>query len=312
MQNRLQEFYQGLDLQYAQGDLGEVEKFLITSAIRAQKSGQSGMEEQIAVYNELGSFYRGAGRYALSLDAFERARTLAAGAVGENCSQYATILNNMAGTYRLMKDYDHAIPRFLEAIRIYREEGRQKSYAYASVLNNLALAYQEPRQSDKAIAYLEQALVLIEKMPGHRHEVAVTYNNLTSLYYAAGNPKLAMLCLNRALLEFEKCSDEENVHYAAGLNSLAGFLYAEGECERALRLYRKSAEYTKRFFGENVEFAITCQNMCWVYKKMGKWDKAIAVLGKAEKVYQKLLDPEHERTRAVADDLQRLHEARGA
>lgn len=31
MQNRLQEFYQGLDLQYAQGDLGEVEKFLITS-----------------------------------------------------------------------------------------------------------------------------------------------------------------------------------------------------------------------------------------------------------------------------------------
>lgn len=48
MQNRLQEFYQGLDLQYAQGDLGEVEKFLITSAIRAQKSGQSGAEEQIA------------------------------------------------------------------------------------------------------------------------------------------------------------------------------------------------------------------------------------------------------------------------
>lgn len=72
MQNRLQEFLQGLDLQYAQGDLGEVEKFLITSAIRAQKSGQSGAEEQIAVYNELGSFYRGAGRYALSLDAFER------------------------------------------------------------------------------------------------------------------------------------------------------------------------------------------------------------------------------------------------
>lgn len=61
MQNRLQEFYQGLDLQYAQGDLGEVEKFLITSAIRAQKSGQSGAEEQIAVYNELGSFYRGRG-----------------------------------------------------------------------------------------------------------------------------------------------------------------------------------------------------------------------------------------------------------
>lgn len=252
MQNRLQEFYQGLDLQYAQGDLGEVEKFLITSAIRAQKSGQSGAEEQFTVYNELESFYRGAGRYALSLDAFERARTLAAGAVGENCSQYATILNNMAGTYRLMKDYDHAISRFLEAIRIYREEGRQKSYAYASMLNNLAL------------------------------------------------------------LEFEKCADEENVHYAAGLNSLAGFLYAEGECECALRLYRKSAEYTKRFFGENVEFAITCQNMCWVYKKMGKWDKAIAVLGKAEKVYQKLLGPEHERTRAVADDLQRLHEARGA
>ena len=58
-----------------------------------------------------------------------------------------------------------------------------------------------------------------------------------------------MLCLQRALQAFEKCADEENVHYAAGLNSLAAFLYAEGDCERALALYRKSMRYTLRFFG---------------------------------------------------------------
>ena len=42
---------------------------------------------------------------------------------------------------------------------------------------------------------------------------------------------------------------------------------------------------------------------------MGKPEQAIAVLSKAEKVYQRLLGPDHERTRAVGDDLARLREA---
>lgn len=121
-----------------------------------------------------------------------------------------------------------------------------------------------------------------------------------------------MLCLQRALQAFEKCADEENVHYAAGLNSLAAFLYAEGDCERALALYRKSMRYTLRFFGENVEYGITWQNMAHVYEKMGQRTEAAAALERAEKAYARLLGPEHERTQSAGDELQRLRRANGA
>lgn len=308
MQDKQNEFYKRLDWYHAQGDLYGVEQFLLECANQPLKNPQEDQEDRISIYNELGSLYRGTGRYAQSLDVFEKARTLAADSIGTNCSQYATILNNMAGSYRLVKDYAHATAAFLEAVRIYQQEGEQESYSYASVLNNLSLVYQETRQFDKAIQYLEQALALIETMPDHQHEIAVTYNNLTALYHASGDTQQAMFCLNRALQEFEKCPDDERVHYAAVLNSLAGFLYGEGDYERALMLYRQSAKYTKRFFGENEEYGTTFQNMRWVYEKLGRQEDAIAALDEAKRVYTRLLGPDHERTCCVADELRHIRE----
>lgn len=304
MWDTLDGFYQKLDGYYARGDLGQTEHYLQRSAAWAK-----GAEEQIAVYNELGSFYRGAGHYAQSLAAFQRAQVCAASQLGETCSQYATILNNVAGTYRLMGDFERAIQDFEKAMAIYRALGEEQTYAYASVLNNLSLAYREAGRLDEAILCLERALLRIEKMPGSRQEVAVTYNNLATLYYAAGKREQAMASLGRALQEFEKCAEEENVHYAAGLNSLAALLYAEGDFTKALALYRKSAAYTKRFFGENVEYAITFQNMSWIYKRLGRESEARAALVKAGKIYEALLGPDHERTRAVTDDLKRMQQA---
>lgn len=308
MQNRLNDFYAALDDCYAQGDRAQTERFLLDAVAQAEQDGGT----DIAAYNELGSFYRGAGRYAQSLEAFQQAETLTARTLGKDCVQYATVLNNMAGTYRLTGAYDKAVALFRQAIDIYCRNQEQQSYAYASVLNNLSLAYRESGQLDRAIGCLEQALALIEQMPGYAQEIAVTYNNLTALYHAVGDETRAMQSLNRALHAFDQCADEENVHYAAGLNSLAGYLCTAGECEQALMLYRRSLKYTKRFFGENVEFGITCQNMCWVYEKMGRHEQAVEQLTRAKEIYERLLGPDHSRTCAAADELARLRKACGA
>lgn len=312
MQSRLEMFYGELDECYLQGDLTAVERFLLECEQQERREAHGSRDRLLAVYNELGSFYRGVGRYAQSIAAFEKARTLAIAELGTACGQYATILNNMAGTYRLTGEHGKAIGLFREAAEVYRRAGMEDSYAYASVLNNLALAYRETGQHAQAIDCLQQALARVETMPEHLHEVAVTYNNLTALYNAAGDKKQAMLCLQRALQAFERCADEENVHYAAGLNSLAAFLYAEGDYWRALALYRKSMRYTLRFFGENVEYGITCQNISHVYEKMGRREEAAAALERAQKLYERLLGPEHERTRSAGDELQRLRRVRGA
>ncbi len=305
MVEKLTDFYSQLDWYYSQGSREELEQFLLDAVKKVETSGKD-REQLIAIYNELGGFYRGISAFDASLGAFEMAKLITAEMFGDDCIQYATVLNNMAGTYRLKRSYDEAIALFEQAAEIYRQNGKEDSYEYASLLNNISLAFRETKQYDKAITYLSRALWLIEKMPDRHQELAITYNNLTAMHYAVGHKEEAMLCLERALQEFEQCSDEENVHYAAGLNSLAALLYSEGKLDRAIAVYQKSAKYTLRFFGENVEYAITCHNMAWVYRAMGDRKSAARVLEKAVQVCTRILGADHDRTMVAAEELKRL------
>ena len=280
MEERLSPFFEQLDGVYRQGFPEAVETFLRESLCRAE--AETDRELELAAWNELGGFFRGVGRYEESLSAFRRAEVLAGKLRGRDSGAYATVLNNMAGTCRLLHRASEAESLFLRAMECYRQAGLEDSDAYTSVLNNLSLVYRETGELGKAIDYLLQALKRLEERGDRRAELAVTYNNLTTLYQAAGEQDKALLCVNRALQEYEKCPEEQRIHYAAVLNSLAGFLCGQGDLRRALALYRQSARYTRRFFGENEEYGITCQNIRWVYERLGDRKNAVAALKRAE------------------------------
>ena len=303
MEERLSPFFEQLDGVYRQGFPEAVETFLRESLCRAE--AETDRELELAAWNELGGFFRGVGRYEESLSAFRR-EVLAGKLRGRDSGAYATVLNNMAGTCRLLHRASEAESLFLRAMECYRQAGLEDSDAYTSVLNNLSLVYRETGELGKAIDYLLQALKRLEERGDRRAELAVTYNNLTTLYQAAGEQDKALLCVNRALQEYEKCPEEQRIHYAAVLNSLAGFLCGQGDLRRALALYRQSARYTRRFFGENEEYGITCQNIRWVYERLGDRKNAVAALKRAEAVYIRLFGAESDRARAVAEDLRRL------
>lgn len=312
MQQTLQTFYQNLDQYYAAGDVDQMERFLLETEAQYRKNTAGAAQIGIAVYNELGSLYRGISRYDASISSFQHARQLVEKEIGTDSVQYATVLNNMAGTCRLMGHFDDALRLFHMAEQIYARAGEEQSYAYASVLNNMSLVYRELEDLQPAIDYLEKALTIIWAMPNTQQEIAITYNNLAAMYRQAGNTAKAMQCVDLAMQYFDQCCEQENVHYAAGLNSLAGLLYAERDDERALELYQKSAQYTKRFFGENIEYGITCRNMYWVYERLGKRNEAIEALEKAREIFAQVLGEDDDRTCAIADDLRRLKEGVGA
>ena len=305
--DRIEQFCETLDSVYEQGEPEAVEKFLLQ--IRDDARTQQDRWLMLTVQNELGAFYRGAGRYAESLEAFADAAEEVKALCGPAGEEYANILNNMAGTYRLLHRGEQAEKLFLQAMEVYQNAGLQDSCSYTSVLNNLSLVYQETGELDKAIYYLEQALHQIAEHPERQQELAITYNNLTTLYYAAGDSEKAFQCAMRAMQAYERCPEGERVHYAAVLNSLAGYFYGQGDWQQALDLYRKSAHYTLRFFGENEEYGITFQNMHWAYKKLGNHEAAIGCLQKAAEVYTKLFGAESDRTQAVTQELHRLQES---
>lgn len=299
-------FYQELDQAYSRGP-EQAEWFLLESRETLERAGDAA--GLVTVHNELGSFYRGTSRYQESLTAFQNAGEEIVRRKGADSVEYATLLNNIAGTCRLMGRTEQAVRLFQQAIRIYRDQNAGDSYAFVSVLNNISLAYQDMGRTDEAISSLERALDMLRRMPGHLHEEAVTYHNLTALYHRAERREDARRCLEMALACFQECGGGEDPHYAAALNSLAGALYGEGDYARSIDTYQKAAEYTKRWFGENEEYAVTLQNMSWACQAMGDLASAAAALTEAERVLLKLFGPEHERTQAVRDALRRLRGA---
>ncbi|MBQ7816508.1 MAG: tetratricopeptide repeat protein, partial [Oscillospiraceae bacterium] len=154
-----------------------------------------------------------------------------------------------------------------------------------------------------------QALERMETMPQLRQELAITHHNLTALYQTTGEREQAKAHLDRALELFEGCTEGENVHYAAALNSLAGFFYQDGDHAQALATFEKAAEYTRKFFGENVEYAITWQNMSRGYEAMGQREETARCLERAVEGYQRLLGAEHEHTKAAVEELRQIREA---
>lgn len=255
------------------------------------------------VYNEKGSFYRSTSRFDESINAFQKGREVILSLWGPNCLPHATLLNNMAGTMRLIGENDQAIDLFLEAIKIYRNLNADKSYAFASVQNNLSLVYQETGQTKLAIYHLQLALDLIAKMPEHKSQIAVTYGNLCTLYHQIGDDDMAMKSLNHALELYKENADAKNVHYAAVLNSLGAFLFQSGETERAVKVFKEAADYSEKFFGKNLDYGIAYHNMYWVYHKAKRWPEALEALKETYAVYLDLFGKDHERTHAVKEEL---------
>ena len=302
MNDRMNELFAQIDQLYYDGDVNATEAFLVSVEENIEKYSTA---EQIVIYNELGAFYRAVSKYEKSLQAFEKARVMIAEEIGSGM-QYATLLNNMAGTYRLMQDYEKSEALFVEAKEIYKAEHLEDTYEYVSLLNNMALVYREMSEYQKAICCLYCALDRLEPMEDCQQELAITYNNLMALHFALGEYEQAKYCVNRALKEFEKCEDYENVHYAAGLNSMAALLYKEEFYDQALEMYEKSMKYTLRFFGQNEEYAKTLMNMYWAYKALGREKEAIRSVEKSVKVYQNLYGNDDAKTIAAINTLNNI------
>ena len=77
---------------------------------------------------------------------------------GRHSPEYASLLNNLGGTYRKMGDKDTAIALFEESLAIYKAQARLNVSVCASLYLNLSQVYQEKGELEKAAKRLEESL----------------------------------------------------------------------------------------------------------------------------------------------------------
>ena len=148
----------------------------------------------------------------------------------------------------------------------------------------MSILLEKTEENEEAIACARKALAIIEKLEGGEMETATTLTNLALLYFKTGEAGQAKELLERALSLFERSGENTDAHYSGALAGVAEAWYRMEDYEKALQYYEKALAEVKVHFGENMSYAILCENCAAVCEKLGSQEKQAFYLQKAKEV----------------------------
>ena len=279
-------FYKTLDSLFEERQIDKVDPFLNSSLEQAKAEEDYGA--YISICNEMIGFYR-------SISAFEKAYIAAEDVLllmeelnMENTEHFATTLLNAATAYRAAEDYATALRYYKQALQIYDGILQPQDYRYAGLYNNMSILFEKMNENDEAIAYANKALSIIETIPDSESEIATTMTNLALLYFKAEQAEKAKELLEKALSLFEQSGENTDAHYSGALAGVAEAWYRMQDYDKALEYYDKALEEVKIHFGENMSYAILCDNCATVCGKLGDTEKQASYQNRAKEVREQI------------------------
>lgn len=278
----MEQFFQTLDSYFDEQKLDRIDPFLVSSLEQAKEEQDYGA--YISICNEMIGFYR-------SISAFEKAYVAAEDVLllmeelhMEQTEHFATTLLNAATAYRAAGDYATALRCYRQALQIYDGLLDPQDYRYASLYNNMSILLEKMEENEAAIEYANRALAIIEALPDSSAQTATTMTNLALLYFKVNRTEQAKELLERALALFESGEGPVNEHYSGALAGVAEAWYRMGDYAKSLSYYEKALAEVKSHYGENMSYAVLCENCAAVCEKLSDDAKRAAYLEKAAAV----------------------------
>lgn len=278
----IDKFYEELDSYFQKQEIDKVDPFLTASLAKAKEEEDYGA--YIAICNEMIGFYRSVSAFEKAYVAAEDVLLLMEELQLENTEHFATTLLNAATAYRAAGDFATALRYYRQAEQIYSGILAPEDYRYAGLYNNMSILMEKTGEDADAISYAEKALAIIEKLEGGEMEAATTLTNLALLYFKTEQPDHARELLERALSLFEKGGENTDAHYSGALAGVAEAWYRMQDYEKSLAYYEKALSEVKIHFGENMSYAILCENCAAVCEMLGNKAKQEFYLNKSKEV----------------------------
>lgn len=278
----IDKFYETLDSYFASQALDQVDPFLTSSLAQAKE--EEDYAAYISICNEMIGFYRSVSAFEKAYVAAEDVLLLMEELNLENTLHFATTLLNAATAYRAAGDYATAIRYYRQALQIYDGTLPPEDYRYAGIYNNMSILLEKMEENAEAITYAQKALSIIEKLEGGEMETATTLTNLALLYFKTEQPDHARQLLEKALALFEQSGEHTDAHYSGALAGVAEAWYRMQDYEKALAYYEKALEEVKLHFGENMSYAILCENCAAVCEQLGNEERKVFYLNKSRQV----------------------------
>lgn len=254
-----QEYFSQIDNGYASLKSSELEELLLRLEGQSVEEYGPGSSMHASMLGELGAFYRGQAMYDLSERAFSSALDILAG-LGAG-ADYATALNNLAGTHRLMGRFEQAKAEFSECMKIYRRTVGENHLLYASALNNLSLVCLDTGEAEPALNLLSRASLILAANPSARDEYASSLCNIGALLCRLEHFDDAVARLTEAVKLFETELGKDTPHYHAALNTLGMAHYRLGSFHEAHACFLQAAEAARLLYGSgHREYIAACRH----------------------------------------------------
>lgn len=282
----VEKFFETLDSYFAKQEIDQVDPFLVASLKQAREEEDYGA--YISICNEMIGFYRSVSAFEKAYVAAEDVLLLMEELQMEHTEHFATTLLNAATAYRAAGDYATALRYYKQALQIYDGLLAPQDYRYAGLYNNMSILLEKTDENEEAIAYAKKALAIIETLEGGEMETATTLTNLALLHFKVSQPEKAKELLERALSLFEQSGENTDAHYSGALAGVAEAWYRMHEYDKALAYYEKALEEVKVHFGENMSYAVLCENCAAVCGALEDSEKRRAYLDKAKEVKDSL------------------------
>jgi tetratricopeptide (TPR) repeat protein len=243
------------------------------------------MEEQIErLYEQVTLLYE-QGHYQAAIDIAITVRDLTRQHLGEQSTEFAASLNNLALFYKVTDQYAAAEPLYRQALEVYHVSAGEDSCEVATSLNNLAALYLAMGRVQLARPLFEQAQELVRAIYGDTSaEFGASLNNLAAAYEILGDYRAAERLFRQSLELTRAVFGDQNVEVASSLNNLAAICEALGKYSEAETLFQQSlALYDSILPPGHPYIATTLTNFGRVYQALGKHHEA-------EKLYRRALD----------------------
>ncbi len=280
------QFYETLDSYFARQEIDKVDPFLVSSLQQAKE--EEDYAAYISICNEMIGFYRSVSAFEKAYVAAEDVLLLMEELQLDHSEHFATTLLNTATAYRAAGDYAQALRYYRQALQIYDGLLSPGDYRYAGLYNNMSILLEKMNDNEEAIDYAQRALGIIEKLEGGEMETATTLTNLALLYFKVSQHEKAKELLERAVSLFENCGENTDAHYSGALAGIGEAYYHMKEYEKALEYYEKALEEVKKHFGENMSYAILCENCAAVCERLGDMQKQSFYVKRAKEVHANL------------------------
>jgi len=233
--------------------------------------------------------------------------------LGQNHRDVSKTLNDLAGFYLKMGEYNKSLPVYQKALKIAAKTLGSKNPDFAAILNNFSNLYESIGEYKKALRLRHRALQIIESSLAKEHpNVATAMNNIASLYEKMGEYEKALTFYQKALEIREKSLGLQHPDVATTINNLAELYREIGDYEEAILLCHRAFSIQERVLGlEHPDVVMTLNNLAGLYQEMGDYKEALPLYQKAFEIAEKRMGSEHPDIAAMLNNLASLYESMG-